>query len=230
MARKRMNLTLGFDVYGTLIDTHGVTVELEKIIGDQAAAFSRRWREKQLEYTFRRGLMRQYQPFGVCTEQALEYTNREWQCALTGEQKSTLMQCYASLPAFPDVLAGLEQVTAMGFQLHAFSNGQADMVETVLSNAKINHYFQSTVSVDAIETFKPNPAVYEYFLSKTGTAKEQAWLISSNGFDVIGAVSTGMKAMWVQRTSAAVLDPWERQPTLIGSSLANLGEAISNAA
>ena len=54
-----MPITLAFDVYGTLIDTHGVTVELEKHVGSSADGFSRMWREKQLEYSFRRGLMRQ---------------------------------------------------------------------------------------------------------------------------------------------------------------------------
>ena len=51
--------TLAFDVYGTLIDTQGVTVILEQFLGDRAFEFSRTWREKQLEYSFRRGLMQQ---------------------------------------------------------------------------------------------------------------------------------------------------------------------------
>ncbi len=38
-----MALTLAFDVYGTLIDTHGITEMLEEFVGDQAAHFSSRW-------------------------------------------------------------------------------------------------------------------------------------------------------------------------------------------
>ncbi|RMF46291.1 MAG: haloacid dehalogenase type II, partial [Deltaproteobacteria bacterium] len=49
--------TLAFDVYGTLIDTHGVLTALEKLVGDKALAFSNSWRDKQLEYSFRKGLM-----------------------------------------------------------------------------------------------------------------------------------------------------------------------------
>ena len=48
-----------------------------------------------------------------------------------------------------------------------------------------------------------------------------AWLISSNPFDVIGAVSAGMHAAWVKRTEAAVFDPWGIEPTI---TVANLGE------
>jgi 2-haloacid dehalogenase len=63
-----MAITLAFDVYGTLIDTAGVTQALEKYVGDKASAFSSLWREKQLEYSFRRGLMQNYQSFAVCTQ------------------------------------------------------------------------------------------------------------------------------------------------------------------
>ena len=52
-----MATTLAFDVYGTLINTHGVLSLLDDMIGDNAQAFSNTWREKQLEYSFRRGLM-----------------------------------------------------------------------------------------------------------------------------------------------------------------------------
>ena len=52
-----MAITLAFDVYGTLIDTHGVVSELNNLVQDKAEAFSHKWREKQLEYSFRRGLM-----------------------------------------------------------------------------------------------------------------------------------------------------------------------------
>jgi 2-haloacid dehalogenase len=69
-----MSVTLAFDVYGTLIDTQGVVSKLQELVGDKATSFSQTWREKQLEYTFRRGLMQNYQNFSVCTSNALDYT------------------------------------------------------------------------------------------------------------------------------------------------------------
>lgn len=52
-----MTKTFALDVYGTLIDPHAVAASLEAHVGDQAAWFSEIWRGKQLEYSFRRGLM-----------------------------------------------------------------------------------------------------------------------------------------------------------------------------
>ena len=56
-----MSLALAFDIYGTLIDPHGVVQELRKHLGERAPEFSALWREKQLEYTWRRALMRRYE-------------------------------------------------------------------------------------------------------------------------------------------------------------------------
>ena len=77
-----MVTTLAFDVYGTLIDTHGVVTLLEELVGDKAKEFSRTWRDKQLEYSFRKGLMQNYETFAVCTSQALDYT-----CALLDDKR-----------------------------------------------------------------------------------------------------------------------------------------------
>ncbi|KAA1189993.1 haloacid dehalogenase type II [Pseudohalioglobus sediminis] len=216
-----MALTLAFDVYGTLIDTHGVVSELRKLVGDKAEQFSQVWRDKQLEYAFRRGLMQNYQPFSICTRDALDYACAFLVVDLTGEQKSGLLRCYASLPAFEDAAGALETLKGNGHRLYAFSNGTADAVHTVLVAAGLRDYFHGVVSVDDLKSFKPNPAVYSHFLRESAAQGSSAWLISSNPFDVIGAVSAGMHAAWVKRTEAAVFDPWGIDPTI---TVANLGE------
>jgi len=80
-----MSKTLAFDVYGTLIDTDGVVSALQNLIGDKAKQFSHTWREKQLEYSFRRGLMKNYENFSVCTSDALNYTCAFYEINLTKE-------------------------------------------------------------------------------------------------------------------------------------------------
>ena len=223
-----MTATLGFDVYGTLIDTHGVIVQLQTMIGDKAQAFSNTWREKQLEYTFRRGLMREYKNFPVCTRQALDYCCALYQIEFSDEQKQSLMAGYLTLPTFTDVEAGLDQLQQAGFRMYAFSNGVGDALETLLTNAGIRDYFLGIVSVDDIQTFKPNPDVYQHFLDSANAQAESAWLISSNGFDVIGAVSYGMNAAWVQRSAANIFDPWSIEPTIVVESLIDLAGQLNS--
>ena len=43
-----MKIILSFDIYGTLIDTNGVVVYLQQIIGGRSVSFSNTWRDTQL--------------------------------------------------------------------------------------------------------------------------------------------------------------------------------------
>ena len=86
-----MSITLGFDIYGTLIDPYGVTTKLAEYT-EQSAEFSRIWRDKQLEYTFRRGLMRRYENFAVCTRNALDYTDSLLDIGLDNDAKQALIK------------------------------------------------------------------------------------------------------------------------------------------
>ncbi len=217
-----MQVTLAFDVYGTLIDTHGVVEKLRWMVGDKAQAFSQTWRDKQLEYAFRRGLMQLYADFAVCTRDALNYT-----CACYGErlsesQKQELLNLYRTLPAFDDVREGLGLLSGAGYGLFAFSNGSAEAVKHLLAAADIESYFLDVVSVEDIRSFKPNPAVYSHFLRSSNSTGCDAWLVSSNPFDVIGAISAGMQGAWLQRSAQQVYDPWGVEPTLKVSNLPEL--------
>ena len=223
-----MVTTLAFDVYGTLIDTHGLVDRLQVMIGARAAEFSRTWRDKQLEYSFRRGLMQNYETFAVCTRHALDYTCCFYKIQLAEEQKDELLSGYRVLPAFDDVEMGLSGLQASGFRSYAFSNGSADAVDTLLTSAGIRDLFLGIVSVDELKSFKPNPAVYCHFLRKSGASAGNAWLISSNPFDVIGAISAGMRSVWLRRSEEAIFDPWGIEPTLTVSSLLDLTDQIRN--
>ena len=221
-----MGLTLGFDIYGTLIDPHGVVVQLSEVLGDRANDFSQVWRQKQLEYTFRRGLMRRYENFAVCTRDALDYTDMLLQTRLDDATKQSLLQAYRVLPAYEDVKQSLQVVSDKGYRLFALSNGLADAVQQLLEHAQIDHFFEGVVSVDSIQTYKPNPDVYHHFVETTNSELEQCWLVSSNAFDVIGAVSVGMKAAWLKRFDDMVFDPSEFQPSVTIRSLTDLATEI----
>jgi len=221
-----MTITLGFDIYGTLIDPHGVTVKLEELIGDQANVFSQLWRGKQLEYTFRRGLMRDYQNFAVCTRNALDYADAVFKTNISEEDKQALMQVYRVLPAYGDVPEALEKIRAAGFKMYGFSNGIGEAVTGLLEHAGISEFFDGVVSVDDVKTYKPSPDVYRHFVDSTGSDKTSAWLISSNPFDVQGAVSFGMQAAWLHRFKDVVFDPWGIEPTIVMEELLEIVERI----
>ncbi len=218
--------TLAFDVYGTLIDTNGVVDLLKTMVGDKAKSFSQTWREKQLEYSFRRAAMINYVSFAVCTSQALDYACDYYKEPLTKDQKNELLAIYKVLPAFDEVKSALIILKEEGYRLFAFSNGQSSAVSNLLENAGIKDLFLGIVSVDDIQTFKPSPGAYAHFLRTADVQGEEAWLISCNPFDVTGSISSGMKSAWVKRSNDAIFDPWEIKPTLVVNSLLDFTNKI----
>ncbi|MGM0672060.1 haloacid dehalogenase type II [Thioalkalivibrio sp.] len=216
-----MRQTLAFDIYGTLIDTQGIAATLEGWIGERAPVVARAWREKQLEYTFRRGLMGAYADFDTCTEQALRYCCEALGVALEPEQEAELLRRYRQLPAFPDVPPALDGLRADGHRLFAFSNGTKETVSGLLRHAGLEDRFEDVVSVDEIGCFKPDPRVYRHFLQRANVLPVDAWLISGNPFDVIGAQAVGMRTAWFDRAGRGLFDPWGYEPS---GTIQGLGE------
>ena len=213
---------LAFDVYGTLIDPFHMEEHLRAAFAEKAREASELWRSKQIEYSFRRGLMKKYAPFDVCTAQALRFVSAQLRVSISEEAHAKLMAKYLELPAYPDVTSALDELAAQGFAVAACSNGTETAVRASLDHARILSRFSKIVSVDPLRTFKPDVAVYEYLVAELQARRDLVWLISSNPFDVIGARACGLRTVWVQRDSKRVFDPWEFEPDIIVHGLAEL--------
>src|SRR6202043_3669298 len=103
MSNERPNPVLAFDVYGTLIDPFHMEEHLRAAFGEKAKEASELWRSKQIEYSFRRALMKTYRNFDACTEQALRYVSAHLGVPLSEEAQMRLLSKYQQLPSYPDV-------------------------------------------------------------------------------------------------------------------------------
>lgn len=200
---------LVFDVYGTLFDVHSVKEQAEALYPDHGEAISKRWREKQLEYSFLRQLNGQYVPFSQVTQDALRYTLLELKLHVTEEQITTLMETYLTLDVYPEVSSVLE--TMADKRLVVFSNGSHDMLDPLIEQSGLADWFEHLVSVDDIKQYKPAPASYMHALNTLGLKREEILFMSSNGWDITGAKSFGFKTAWINRNGLPVeelnLDP-----------------------
>lgn len=219
--------TIAFDVYGTLVDPLGISVELRRFVGADADRVAQLWRTTQLEYTWRRSLMGLYEPFSVCTAQALAFATRSLGHQLAPDAIAALLDRYRRLPAFPEAAAGIEHIRRAGHRIVAFSNGEADAVRAVLANAGLLAMLAEVISVDEVKIYKPAGSVYHHLTARLGSAPLDTWMVSSNPFDVIGAKAAGLRAAWVRRDPRAILDPWGIEPDLRVSDLAELGERLT---
>jgi len=220
-----MSRTIAFDVYGTLVDPAEMGAHLETMLGDKARAFGQLWHDKKVEYAFRRGLMQQYEDFGVCTRQALRFCLQHFGLELTEDAQQDLMGEFSNLAAFPDVIPGLTELKARGHQLVAFSNGPEEAVRTLMSKAGVLPQLDDVISVDDIQTFKPSPLVYQYLMKRTGSTTDSCWMVSSNPWDVIGAKSAGLKTAWIHREPGKIFDPWGIEPDVVVRDLVGLSSS-----
>jgi 2-haloacid dehalogenase len=60
-----------FDVYGTLYDVNSVEEKCEELFPKFGALLCKEWRKNQLEYSWIRTLMNQYENFWILTKDAL---------------------------------------------------------------------------------------------------------------------------------------------------------------
>lgn len=123
-----------------------------------------------------------------------------------------------------------------------FSNGTADMISATLTHSpEIKphaHVFKDVVVVEPMRRFKPCPSVYEYMSERVGKPnyldddEKRIWLISSNPFDIVGAVGCGMGACWVDRNGAGWVDQCMEEdsgrPDIIVRGLDEVCEAIEH--
>ena len=188
-----------FDAYGTLFDVHGAVTRHKDEIGPHADRLSEMWRIKQLEYTWTYALMGRYRDFRDLTAAALDVVAAMYG-GLPDGVRPKLLAAYEELDAYPDVAPALTTLRAAGVRTAILSNGSAAMLANATKAAGLVDLLDAIIAVDAIKTFKTNPAVYELVCQTFGTAPADVSFQSSNRWDIAGARAFGFHTVWVNRT------------------------------
>jgi len=209
-----------FDAYGTLFDVRAVGEACAEITPDPAG-FAALWRAKQLEYAFLRALMRRYADFWVVTRDALRYAAAATNTPLAPEQEQALMEAWYQVAPFPDVEPALRDLAARGIPLAILSNGGPQMLARLVAATGLEQYFRALLSVDAVRTYKPDPAVYVLAERALGLPRAELLFVSSNFWDVTGAHEFGLRVCWINRGGAPP-DELGIRPDHIFASMAQL--------
>ncbi len=170
--------------------------------------------KKQIEYAQLRTASdpagARYQPFWNITLDALRFAARKLGLALNAAGEKRLMDEYACLSAFPDVLPALRQLRAIRggsggtsgdarIGLAILSNGNPQMLDIAVKSAGMSGMFDHVLSVDAVRAFKPAPASYALGTGAFGAAPREIVFVSSNGWDACGANWFGYTVFWLNR-------------------------------
>ena len=214
---------LVFDAYGTIFDVHSVARLAESLFPGKGAALSAAWRTKQLEYTWLRSLMGQYEDFSRVTLSSLEWAFEFLGIEPDEAARRALFDEYRKLAVFPEVPAALEKLAATR-PLAILSNGHPDMLNAVVDHNGLRPLFRGGVlSVHPAKVFKPHPSVYRIAEDQLGVPRSLMGFVSSNGWDAAGAKAFGFRVFWVNRAGA----PVERLGVRPDAIVKDLGEIAS---
>jgi 2-haloacid dehalogenase len=196
--------TVTFDSYSTLLDVDSTEVALEDIPID-TQDIAQLWRRKSLDYARMCNLLDMYQPFYELNRLALEYALKYYEIDLTVEERDEILSVYHELRVFDDVRPGMRRLADAGYDLWVISNGDPEMLDSLVEVANISDLIEDTISADEIGRYKPDPDLYRHAAGRAEKSLEEIAHVTSGWVDVMGATNAGMQSVWVNRKG----EPWE---------------------
>jgi 2-haloacid dehalogenase len=192
-----------FDAYGTLFDVHAPVATVAARIGENADAVSRLWRQKQLEYTWLRSLMREHAVFWQVTGEALDYA-----LAAHGIDdrplREELMDLYMTLDAYDDARQALADLKAAGFITGILSNGSPGMLNAAVKSSGLKDHLDYVLSIEDVGIYKPDPRVYEMVVDCPGIeAPDNVCFVSANTWDAQAGANFGFQVARINRFGLA---------------------------
>lgn len=197
--------TVTVDSYGTLVDPSAVEDELASRI-ENPTAVSDTWRAQSLLYTMVANHLGYYQPFYEMNRDALQYALDFHGAEMSSDEREDVLAQYHELEVFDDTRAGIERLRNDGYPVYVVSNGNPEMLESMVEYASIEELVEDTISAEEIRTFKPDEEIYRHAAARTGTPIENIAHVAGPVFDVQGAIHAGMQGVWLDRGGA----PWGR--------------------
>jgi 2-haloacid dehalogenase len=156
---------------------------------------------KQLEYTWLRSLLQEYEDFWAVTRASLDFALRaagvEPNVAICG----ALMENYLRLDPYPEAREALAALA--GRKLAILSNGTPRMLQKLVRNSGLNRWIEAAISIDGVRTYKPHHSCYALVEPVLEVPKEEVLFVSSNSFDVVGAKAFGFKVAWIRRSGGS---------------------------
>jgi 2-haloacid dehalogenase len=189
---------LVFDAYGTLYDVRSVLAKAEALCPGKGEVITQIWRLKQLEYTWLRSLMQEYEDFWGVTRAALDFALRAAGADPDDAIREPLMENYLHLDPYPEARAALAALA--GRRLAILSNGSPRMLQTLVRDSGLDQWIDATISVDGVRAYKPHPACYALVTPALGIPKQDVLFVSSNSFDAAGAKAFGFTVAWIRRS------------------------------
>jgi 2-haloacid dehalogenase len=169
-----------FDAFGTLFDLDA----LRGPLGDEAFEG---FKSRLIPWMWHLTASERFVPLPELAEMALEAAGAD----------PAQAQKLQALPPFPDVEPALDALA--GTPVAILSNGTREGLEKLVENAGLAERFELLLAADAVQAYKPAPAIYDLGHEAFGLDAENVLLVSAHEWDIAGARAHGLRTAWVAR-------------------------------
>lgn len=216
--------SVAFDSYGTIVDVEAVEGSLSEYV-DDAGTVATLWRERSLAYAMVGNAIGEYDTFFEMNRHALRYAIDAVGADLDEAEREEVLSTYHELPAFDDVREGLQRLTDAGYDCYVVSNGNEELLESMVEHADIGDYVVDTISADEVERFKPEVEFYRNAIERIGRPASAIAYVAAGWWDVPGGINAGMRGVWINRQDT-LWGPYDTEPELTVDTFHDLADAL----
>jgi 2-haloacid dehalogenase len=191
MTARRPEVVL-FDVVGTLFDV----TRVEEVLAAHGAppGMFEAWFERLLHTAAALTLAGEYAPFSDLVRPTLATAAGRLGAEIDSEH---VLRALQELPLLERARAGIERLSGEAIPIAALTNSSAASAQSLIERAGVLDLFTAVLSVEAVGRYKPDPAPYLYALERLGVPAGRAAFVAAHAWDVLGASSVGLRAVWV---------------------------------
>lgn len=190
-----------FDVNETLLDLTSMKRSVASALGGRDDLLSL-WFTTMLQYSLVSSAGGQYEDFGVIGAATLRMVARNNGIDLDESDAKNAIMPIRSLPPHPDVRDGLERIKAAGYRMVTLTNSSNGGVEAQMHNAGLTDMFETRLSVEDVQMYKPHQHVYAWAARRLGLEPRECMLVAAHGWDIAGALWAGWRGAFLARPGA----------------------------
>lgn len=193
---------LAFDVNELMLDIQHLGPLFHRVFGDKKLV--NEWYGQLILYSEAITLAGgPYTPFFTLSKAILKLMGSIHSVSIQQADIDELGVLSATMPAHPDVPAGLKQLKDAGFRLVTLTNSPPDAQIKQLKAAGIDGWFEQLLSVDRVGRYKPATQVYQMAADELIVPTAAICLVSAHLWDNLGAQNAGCQSALVARPGNA---------------------------
>jgi 2-haloacid dehalogenase len=220
MSPHRSRPTAVFDIIGTCFSLDKPRQALAGL-GAPAGALDL-WFAQSLRDSFAFSHAGGYAPLKEVLAGELARYVRQLGLRASADDLRSLLQTFAELHPRPELADALAVLGDRGWQLLALTMGAAESTRGLLERAGVADRFDLLISCDSISVTKPNRAVYQLALERSGA---ETWMVAAHAWDIAGASRAGLKTAFVTSVEGSYLEVYPK-PDVVAASLLEAARAM----